>query len=118
MNPEARSTATDAADRITHQVRLWLPLSDNAGRPFPATLIAQVRAELTDEFGGVTAFVHSPALGTWKDDDGDVRRDQMLLFEIIVPSLDRTWWTSYRHRLEAQFQQEEILMVATAVTCL
>lgn len=39
-----------------HLVQLFLPLRDNAGASLPPALFAAVRAELTDAFGGITAY--------------------------------------------------------------
>jgi hypothetical protein len=43
-----------------HLVQLFLPLRDNAGASFPPALFAAVRTELTDAFGGVTAYQRAP----------------------------------------------------------
>jgi hypothetical protein len=50
-------------------------------------------------FGGVTAFLRSPALGLWKTDD-DVTRDEVVMFEVMSPDLDEQWWLEYRKKLE------------------
>ena len=44
-----------------HLVQFLLPLQDPDGRPFPHAAYARVRDELTDRFGGATAFLQSPA---------------------------------------------------------
>ena len=93
-----------------HLVELFLPLYDNDGKSFPKALVDRVREELVEQFGGVTAFVRSPAVGLWEDDDGDVSRDDVILFEVMVESVDRDWWTQYRGRLEQRFAQDEILV--------
>jgi hypothetical protein len=36
-------------------VQILLPVYDNDGRPFPASSYADVRRELTERFGGLTA---------------------------------------------------------------
>jgi hypothetical protein len=72
-----------------------------------------IRAELTERFGGVTAFVRSPALGTWADPNGmTAQQDEMVLVEVVVNDLDRAWWASYRTKLERLFRQDEIMMRA------
>ena len=40
----------------------------------------------------------------------DVSRDDVILFEVMVESVDRDWWTQYRGRLEQRFAQDEILV--------
>jgi hypothetical protein len=51
-----------------HLIQLLLPLHDNDGPAFPSNHFKQVRSDLTDRFGGVTAFIRSPAVGLWQDD--------------------------------------------------
>lgn len=57
-------------------VQILLPLYDNRKHPFLHSDFKLVRGELTEHFGGVTAFVRSPAEGLWKEDDGKVSRDR------------------------------------------
>jgi len=48
-------------------VAMLLPLNDNSGRPFGAEMYAAIRQHLTERFGRLTAFTHSPAQGTTTD---------------------------------------------------
>ncbi len=98
-----------------HLVQLFLPLYDNAGTPFPKAGFDAVRAELADRFGGVTAFVRSPAVGLWEDGGGGVQRDEVVLLEVMDQALDPAWWAGYRGQLERRFRQDEVLVRATAV---
>jgi hypothetical protein len=41
-----------------------------------------------------------------------VKRDDIIAVEIMVDSLDRTWWKAYRHELERLFHQDEIVVRA------
>ncbi len=101
-----------------HLVQFFLPVRGNDGKAFPREAFARVRAELADRFGGVTAYVRSPAVGAWEDDDGDVQRDDVLLFEVVAETLDRDWWRAYRDDLCGRFAQEEVLVRASAVELL
>lgn len=101
----------DAGTRRQMLVQWLLPLADNQGQRFPRAMFAEVRRELTERFGGVTAYPHSPAVGLWED-DGDVQRDELVLFEVLVAQYDRAWWATYRRDLCRRFGQEEILMRA------
>ena len=101
-----------------HLVQLLLPIYDNDKRAFPRAYFDQVRKELTDRFGGVTAFVRSPAVGLWKDDEEDITRDEVIMFEVMTDYLDHDWWKSYRQRLETTFRQETILIRAIQSTLL
>jgi hypothetical protein len=96
-------------------VQLFLPVYDREGRPFARALFDAVRAELAARHGGVTAYLRSPAVGLWEDDEGDCVRDDVLLFEVMVDSLDRDWWLEYRRALEQRFAQDEILVRTSAV---
>jgi hypothetical protein len=96
-------------------VQILLPLYDNQQTPFPRAEFDSVRAELTEHFGGVTAFVRSPAVGLWKEGDERVTRDDVILFQVTIESVDRGWWSQYRETLEKRFQQDEVLILATEV---
>ena len=96
-------------------VQILLPLCGDSGERLPKERYAQVRRELTARYGGATAFLRSPAEGTWKDDDGKVERDEVVMCEVMVDSLDREWWTRYRRTLEARFEQRELIVRALEI---
>jgi hypothetical protein len=54
-------------------VQMILPLYNNNGRPFAPEMLKQVRTELSEKFGGLTAYTRTPAEGTWEDDGGRTR---------------------------------------------
>ena len=93
-------------------VQLLLPLYDDSGRRLPHALFAQLRTELTERFGGMTAFFRSPAQGTWKEESGSVDVDEIVMCEVMVEALDRAWWRGYRKTLEARFGQRELVVRA------
>jgi hypothetical protein len=93
-------------------VQILLPLYADSGERLPKDRYAQVRRELTARYGGATAFLRSPAQGTWKDDDGKVERDEVVMCEVMVESLEREWWAQYRSTLEARFEQRELIIRA------
>ena len=99
-------------------VQLLLPIYDNDKRAFPRAYFDQVRKQLTDRFGGVTAFVRSPAVGLWKDDEEDITRDDVIMFEVMTDYLEHDWWRRYRLNLETIFRQEKILLRAIHSTLL
>jgi hypothetical protein len=98
-----------------HLIQILLPLRDNAGQPFAQAAFDQVRRELTDRFGGVTFYARSPAVGIWKDDEGEVDRDEIVVAEVMAEEEDREWWKRYRGELERRFRQEE--MVVRSMRC-
>jgi hypothetical protein len=95
-------------------IEFFLPVFDNGGAHFPKHEFDRVRRELTERFGGVTAFMRSPAMGLWADETGQVRRDELVNFEIMTETLDRDWWRNYREQLAKRFRQEEIVMRASS----
>jgi hypothetical protein len=99
-------------------VQLLLPVYDNDGAAIAENEFTTVRRELTERFGGVTAYVRSPAAGLWKRDDGKVDRDDVVMVEVVADSLDRAWWGQYRERLEQRFRQETILLRSIVVESL
>ena len=90
-------------------VQIFIPLTDGSGKPFPGTLYERERKELTDRFGGMTAYMQAPARGLWKD-RGKAKRDDLVIFEVMVPKLKRRWWKGYRRSLERTFKQKELLI--------
>ena len=101
-----------------HLIQLLLPIYDNDKRAFPRAYFDQVRQDLTQQFGGVTAFVRSPAVGFWKDDEEEIARDDVIMFEVMTDQMDQSWWKSYRQKLEKTFRQDAILLRAIQATLL
>ena len=99
-----------------HLIQLLLPLHDNRKEAFPQAYFVRVREDLTNRFGGVTAFVRSPAVGVWKEDSEDLNRDEIVMFEVVTEQLDKDWWASYRKELQEKFRQEELLIWASKIT--
>ena len=98
-------------------IQFLLPLRDNAGRAFSRADFERVRTELTERFGGVTAFLQAPAQGAWKE-EGQTTRDEVVLYEVMAEELERAWWKDYREQLERRFRQEAILVRALGVETL
>ena len=59
---------------MTYLVQILLPLYDNEGHAFEAREYVELRGELADRFGGVTAYTRAPARGVWKDGRHGTRR--------------------------------------------
>jgi hypothetical protein len=95
-----------------HLIQLLLPLHDNAGQPFSHAYFEEVRSEMTKRFGGVTAYVRSPAEGAFEDASGDVLRDDIVIVEVMCETLDRVWWAAYREHLTQHFEQQELVIRA------
>jgi hypothetical protein len=100
-----------------HLVEILLPLQDNSGQSFDFEKYADVRQELTERFGGLTAFTRSPAQGITTE-SGKPVHDEIVVFEVMAESLDASFWGSYRVRLEREFRQDHIVIRASPVTLL
>lgn len=98
-----------------HLVQVLLPTHRRNGAAVASEEFARVRVELTERFGGVTAYSRSPATGLWKRDDEEVERDQVIMIEVVVEVFDREWWARYCEQLETRFGQEEVLARALAM---
>ena len=99
-------------------VQILLPLYDNAGQAFDVREYVELRSELADRFGGVTAYTRAPARGVWKGDSGATTRDDIVIFEVMTEVLDREWWTTFRKQLEGRFRQESVIVRALTSTLL
>ena len=92
-----------------HLIQLLLPLYSNSGFPFEQKLFVDVRTELVDRFGGITAYTRAPVDGLWQESERLVR-DDLIIYEIMVENLDEDWWRRYRLLLEYRFEQESLVV--------
>ena len=96
-----------------HLVQLLLPLRTPHGNAFPGAEFERVAAELTDRFGGMTAYSRAPASGLWQEGrSGRTEHDDIVVYEVMVDELDGAWWAGYRRTLEMRFAQEELVIRA------
>jgi hypothetical protein len=77
-----------------------------------------IRRQLADRFGGVTAYVRSPATGLWKHDDASIEGDQVVMIEVEAATLDRNWWRTFRQDLERTFHQDTVMIRAIEIQAL
>ena len=96
-------------------VQLLLPLYDTAGNKVSRQAFSAIRDELTQRYGGMTAFMRAPAEGTWVEPGGAVERDDIVVCEVMVETLDRDWWAAYRHQLEKKLGQQELVIRASEI---
>lgn len=102
---------------MPHVVQILLPVFDNQGRHIPADCYDQVRTKIMCQFGGLTAYTRVPAEGLWQS-GASVRRDDIVVVEVMDTKLDRGWWQEYRMELEQLFRQNEIVIRAQAYEAL
>jgi hypothetical protein len=96
-----------------HLVQILLPVV--GGRK----AFDEVMHELTERFGGVTAYTRSPAAGLWKKNrSASTERDDIVVLEVMVDKLDKRWWAGYRRRLEKRLGQKELVVRAQTMVSL
>ena len=100
-----------------HLIQLLLPLYANSGTAFEQKLYTEVRNELVERFGGITAYTRAPVLGVWQENDHIVR-DDLIIYEIMVETLEEKWWREYRLLLENRFHQASLVVRAHHVSIL
>jgi len=99
-------------------VQILLPLNDNTGKQFGNEIFDRIRIDLTERFGGLTAFIRAPATGLWKNTPGSTMCDEIVIYEVMVESVDRFWWNEYRERLRNLFQQHKLIIRAESIELL
>lgn len=109
-----RSGAGGGTWAAMHLVQILLPLFDNDGVRLPETEFGRVREELTDRFGGLTAFTRAPAEGLWRQ-EGETARDDIVVLEVMTEHVEARWWAAYRRDLERRFRQDTIVVRAQSV---
>ena len=74
-----------------------------------------ITRELAERFGGATAYTRAPAAGLWKNPAARTERDDIIVVEVMVDTVDRKWWGAFRRRLEKRLRQKEIVVRAHEV---
>jgi len=78
---------------------------------FEQKLYTEVRNELVHRFGGITAYTRAPVHGLWQESE-QIVRDDLIIYEIMVETLEEEWWREYRVILENRFQQQSLVVRA------
>ena len=95
--------------------QILLPLYDNEGEPFSDELYQAIRIELTERFGGLTAYSRSPATGLWKNGEDELTADKIIVYEVIADEVEKKFWKSFREILKAQFKQDDLIIRCTNI---
>jgi hypothetical protein len=91
-----------------HLVQLFVPVgSEEAAQS--EQIITDVQRELTARYGGATAYVNSPANGLWSK-GGQAEQDRVVVIEVMVDAVDKSWWQKYREQLQKLLSQKELLI--------
>jgi hypothetical protein len=99
-------------------IQLLLPASVSAGDEPASDPVARTRRELTEAFGGLTAYLRAPAVGVWTSPEGGRAEDEVVMVEVVADRFDRAWWRDYAQRLARRFGQEAIHVRALHVDLL
>jgi inorganic pyrophosphatase len=91
-------------------VQFLLPLYDHNGHPFPEKIYTGIKNQLSKKFGGLTAYVRSPAEGIWKKEAREMVKEDMINYEVMTNDIDLVFWKDYQQFLKDQFKQEELLI--------
>src|ERR1700712_636930 len=96
-------------------IELFSPLKFNDGRRVPRKLFEEVQRTLSAKFGGFTAFGRTPADGAWKRSSGQVKKDLLIIVEVMADTIERGWWKNFKRKLLRDFQQEELVIRASKI---
>ena len=101
-------------------VQLLLPttIPGRPGSSYVPEALAMTRGELTAKFHGTTAYLRSPAKGTWAGSGGEVEHDEVVMVDIVTDRFDREWWRRYVSILAERFRQDTIHVRALPVELL
>ena len=98
-----------------HQVQILLPVSDNKGNHFPSELYADIRNELVEKYGGITAYTRSPAKGLWKENNEKVVYDDIVIYEVMAETLEMDFWRLLKEELKRKFDQDDLIIRVTEI---
>ena len=100
-----------------HLIQILLPVRDNDSKPFGPHPFEEVAWSLSKKFGGITAYNRAPAEGRWET-SGKTQHDDVLVIEVMVEAVDKTWWADFRSHLETTFRQHRIIVRAQSIELL
>ncbi len=94
---------------------LYFPLCYNDGRPVAEALVDRFKAQLVQQFGGLTYFPQENE-GVWKF-GGTTFRDRVVIFRVLEadPVKAREFFATLRPKLQFELAQANILIVERSV---
>ena len=97
---------------------LYIPLRHSDGRKVDSSKLTKIQAELVDRFGGLTNFPQAK-LGLWKLGNV-VYRDEIVIYRVLSNEARSAmrFLREMKSRLEADLNQDEILILARDVKVL
>jgi hypothetical protein len=97
-------------------VQILLPLYDAENKRFARKVFDKITNDLSQHFGGATLYARAPATGLWEEATGDCRRDDIVVCEVMVDTLDLDWWAAYKRGLEHALAQDEVVIRSQEIT--
>lgn len=95
-------------------VQLFIPLKNKAGNPFPKQLFQKLNEELKRQYGGLTIYSRSPAVGIWEQDEETIC-DELIVYEVLTDMNHESYWKELKAKLEKSFDQDEILIYRSKI---
>jgi hypothetical protein len=98
-----------------HEYELYIPLSDNSGKPVSPRQIASLKSRLRERFGG---FTHFPQEGEGEWQTGGHRfRDRIVILRVLAEEDDatRAWFDALKRALIIEFAQADFLITVRRV---
>jgi hypothetical protein len=80
-------------------IQILLPLYDNQGRRLPKKLFDDTS--------------RSPAVGLWKSRGSQLKKDEIVMYEVVTPDLKPELWKNRREKWKVAFRQDSLLIRAT-----
>ena len=101
-------------------IQLLLPtrFSNGMASQDATAAMAETHRELANTFDGLTAYLRSPAQGTWTSPEGHTEQDDVVMVEVVTDRFDRGWWQTYASRLAKRFGQEVVHVRAMPIELL
>lgn len=99
-------------------IELFIPLFNKNGKAFAKKKYKWLRVLLTDKFGGLTIYARAPAEGFWQEKAERTVNDKMIIYEVLVPAIDKVFWQELKLNLLKKFAQDEILIRVTDISLL
>ena len=99
-------------------IQVLLPVVGSKKAPEGDPRLITTARELGEAFGGLTAYMRSPAKGLWTSPAGRTEEDEVVMVEVVTERFDQTWWKQYAARLAERFGQDVIHVRALPIELL
>lgn len=95
-----------------HLVEVFLPTGYPNGDLIPQSIFDLIEGELREKFDGVVVYARKSAR-TLSRSHARQMEESLLVIEIVTDDLDKEWWKEFRHRTQALFHHDDLLIRAT-----